>query len=108
MVNHTPLKRRDSEFESLQVHKFIKQIISLHFISTVKRSRSNLDGTRYSKWFNAAKGYGFITRASGDDVFVHFKQILGEGYRTLKEDDNVQFDVEKGPKGLQATNVSIV
>jgi len=60
------------------------------------------------KWFNAAKGYGFISRTSGEDVFVHFKAIVGEGYKSLNENDNVQFDVEKGPKGLQATNVSIV
>jgi len=60
------------------------------------------------KWFNAAKGYGFITRASGEDVFVHFKSILGEGYKSLKENDNVQFDVETGQKGLQATNVSVI
>ena len=57
------------------------------------------------KWFNGAKGYGFITREEGDDVFVHFKAILGEGYRTLNEGDEVTFDVENGAKGLQATNV---
>ncbi len=57
------------------------------------------------KWFNAAKGYGFISRQTGEDVFVHFKAIVGEGYRTLNEGDKVQFDVEKGPKGLQAANV---
>jgi len=60
------------------------------------------------KWFNAAKGYGFISRESGEDVFVHFKSIVGEGYKSLNENDNVQFDVEKGQKGLQAVNVSIV
>ena len=58
------------------------------------------------KWFNAAKGFGFISRASGEDVFVHFKAIGGDGYKTLNEGDKVQFDVEKGPKGLQAANVS--
>lgn len=58
------------------------------------------------KWFNGAKGYGFISRQSGEDVFVHFKAIVGDGYRTLNEGDKVQFDVEKGPKGLQAANVS--
>lgn len=60
------------------------------------------------KWFNAAKGYGFLKRESGEDVFVHFKAIVGEGYRTLNEGDQVQFDVETGPKGLQASNVSKV
>jgi len=58
------------------------------------------------KWFNGAKGFGFIQRESGEDVFVHYKAIVGEGYKTLNEGDKVQFDVEKGPKGLQASNVS--
>lgn len=58
------------------------------------------------KWFNGSKGYGFITREKGDDVFVHFKAIKGNGYKSLEEGDQVQFDVEQGPKGLQAENVS--
>jgi CspA family cold shock protein len=58
------------------------------------------------KWFNEAKGYGFIKRGTGEDVFVHFKSIIGEGFRTLKEGEEVQFDVEQGPKGLQAKNVT--
>jgi CspA family cold shock protein len=58
------------------------------------------------KWFNGTKGYGFIQRESGEDVFVHYKAIVGEGYRTLNEGDKVQFDVERGPKGLQASNVT--
>jgi CspA family cold shock protein len=60
------------------------------------------------KWFNAAKGFGFISRASGEDVFVHFKEIVGDGYKSLNEGDAVQFEVTTGPKGLQATNVSKV
>jgi cold shock protein len=60
------------------------------------------------KWFNAAKGFGFISREGGEDVFVHFKSIIGEGYKSLNEGDKVQFEVEKGPKGLQATKVSKV
>jgi CspA family cold shock protein len=60
------------------------------------------------KWFNAAKGYGFIQRTSGEDVFVHFKAISGEGYKTLNEGDQVEFEVEQGPKGLQAANVTKV
>ena len=59
------------------------------------------------KWFNGAKGFGFIQRPEGEDVFVHFKAIVGTGYKTLNEGDQVQFEVEKGPKGLQATNVSL-
>ncbi len=57
------------------------------------------------KWFNDAKGYGFISRQSGEDVFVHFSVIQSDGFRSLKEGQAVQFTVEKGPKGLQATNV---
>jgi len=58
------------------------------------------------KWFNDAKGFGFITReAGGEDVFVHFTAILGDGYRSLKEGDAVSFEVTQGPKGLQAKNV---
>ncbi len=58
------------------------------------------------KWFNGAKGFGFIQRQTGDDVFVHFRAIVGDGYKTLNEGDDVQFDVEQGPKGLQALNVA--
>ena len=52
------------------------------------------------KWFNNSKGYGFISRDEGDDVFVHFKAIVGDGYKTLDEGDRVQFEVEEGPKGF--------
>jgi CspA family cold shock protein len=57
------------------------------------------------KWFNDAKGYGFISRQSGEDVFVHFSAIQGGGFRSLQEGQSVQFDVTKGPKGFQAENV---
>jgi len=60
------------------------------------------------KWFNAARGYGFIRRESGDDVFVHFSAIQGDGYKTLEEGATVSFEVRKGPKGLQADNVERV
>ena len=60
------------------------------------------------KWFNAAKGFGFIARTSGEDVFVHFKEIVGDGYKSLNEGDAVQFEVTTGPKGRQATKVSKV
>lgn len=58
------------------------------------------------KWFNGSKGYGFITKEDGEDVFVHYNSIVGEGYKTLDEGEQVQFEVEETPKGLQATNVS--
>lgn len=54
------------------------------------------------KWFNAAKGYGFIQRSTGEDVFVHFSVIQANGYRTLEEGAQVEFEVKRGPKGLQA------
>ncbi|HGY54662.1 MAG TPA: cold-shock protein [Caldithrix abyssi] len=57
------------------------------------------------KWFNNSKGYGFISREQGDDVFVHYRSIEGEGYRTLEEGDRVEFEVAEGPKGLQANKV---
>ena len=57
------------------------------------------------KWFSNAKGYGFIAREGGDDVFVHHTGILGEGFKTLDENERVEFTVEQGAKGLQATNV---
>ncbi|MCK4960976.1 MAG: cold-shock protein [Anaerolineales bacterium] len=60
------------------------------------------------KWFNGGKGYGFIEREEGEDVFVHFSAILGEGYRNLDEGQRVEFSVEQGAKGLQAVSVTIV
>ncbi len=60
------------------------------------------------KWFNDAKGFGFITRESGDDVFVHFSAIQSNGFRSLQEGQAVQFNVTKGPKGLQADSVQVL
>ena len=57
------------------------------------------------KWFNDAKGYGFITQEDGGDIFVHYTAIQQEGFKSLKEGDNVEFEVSQGPKGLQAANV---
>lgn len=58
------------------------------------------------KWFNAEKGFGFISREDGDDVFVHFSAIQGSGFRSLEEGQRVTFDIVQGPKGLQAENVA--
>ena len=58
------------------------------------------------KWFNAAKGYGFLQRQSGEDVFVHFSAIQSDGYKTLNEGQAVEFEVKQGPKGLQAERVT--
>ena len=57
------------------------------------------------KWFNGAKGYGFIAREGGPDVFVHYSAIQGDGFRNLEEGQRVEFTIEQGPKGLQAANV---
>jgi CspA family cold shock protein len=60
------------------------------------------------KWFNQSKGFGFISRQSGGDVFVHYKSIVGEGFRNLEEGDQVEFTVQDGPKGLRAEGVAKV
>jgi CspA family cold shock protein len=60
------------------------------------------------KWFNGSKGYGFIEQEDGTDVFVHFSEIRGEGFRNLDEGQKVEFNVARGPKGLQATDVAPV
>ena len=57
------------------------------------------------KWFNEAKGYGFIAQDSGEDIFVHYSAIKGEGFRTLNEGDKVEFDIQQGDKGKHAANV---
>src|SRR5437867_5340754 len=67
------------------------------------RSRVVANGT--VKWFNEAKGFGFISQDGGEDVFVHFSAIQGDGFKTLAEGEKVEFEVTRGPKGLQAANV---
>ena len=57
------------------------------------------------KWFNDAKGFGFISQEGGEDIFVHFSAVLGEGFKSLAEGDKVEFEIKQGPKGLQAANV---
>ena len=77
-----------------------------------KQSNSNSRSEAVSKeqgtvkWFNASKGYGFIQRQTGEDVFVHFSAIMMDGYKSLNEGQAVEFEVKKGPKGLQAENVT--
>jgi CspA family cold shock protein len=60
------------------------------------------------KWFNGAKGYGFIAREAGEDVFVHYSSIRGEGFRNLEEGQRVEFSIEQGRKGLQANDVVVI
>lgn len=79
---------------------------------TVKsvQNDANSDNSRESgtvKWFNTSKGFGFITRDAGDDVFVHFRSIRGQGHRTLFEGQRVEFNITEGDKGLQAEDVAI-
>jgi len=71
-----------------------------------RRLEGNMKETGTVKWFNAAKGFGFIQRENGEDVFVHFSAITASGYRSLDEGARVTFVVKKGPKGLQAEDVS--
>jgi len=74
-------------------------------LNTIFNERIHIMAQGTVKWFNAAKGFGFISRPGDEDVFVHFKAIVGDGYKTLNEGDKVEFEVVKGPKGLQAANV---
>ncbi|MFB0507914.1 MAG: cold-shock protein [Thermodesulfobacteriota bacterium] len=60
------------------------------------------------KWFSEKKGYGFITQEDGNDVFVHYSAISSEGFKTLREGDEVEFEISQGEKGLQATNVTVL
>ena len=97
VVSSTPL-------QSVPACTFLRN--SAH-IST-QRNKSNTMETGTVKWFNDAKGYGFISRQNGEDVFVHFSAIQANGFRSLQEGQQVQFDVVKGPKGWQAENVKSV
>jgi CspA family cold shock protein len=81
-------------------------ILLSRFKFTTEKSTTLEQGT--VKWFNDAKGYGFISRQSGEDVFVHFSAIQAGGFRSLQEGQAVQFTVTKGPKGLQAENVQVL
>jgi cold shock protein len=92
----TPANRRDLPAEVQRVHQRT---------SKKKKEQSNTMETGTVKWFNDAKGYGFISRQNGEDVFVHFSAIQANGFRSLQEGQQVQFDVVKGPKGWQAENV---
>ena len=68
-------------------------------------SRSRIVASGTVKWFNEAKGFGFISQEGGEDVFVHFSAIQGDGFKTLAEGERVEFEVTRGPKGLQASSV---
>jgi CspA family cold shock protein len=77
-----------------------------YFLEGVVSMSERIIGT--VKWFNNSKGYGFLSQEEGDDVFVHYSAIQGEGFKTLEEGQQVEFSIEDGPKGLQASNVVAV
>ena len=82
--------------------------IMANFDSGGSRSLAQASVKGTVKWFNGTKGYGFLAREGGEDVFVHFSAIQGEGFRNLVEGQKVEFTIEKGPKGLQAANVVVI
>ena len=84
--------------------RYARQTATAHDREATKLSREQ----GVVKWFNASKGYGFIQRQSGEDVFVHFSAIQGDGYKTLDEGQHVEFDVAQGRKGQEAQNVRVI
>jgi CspA family cold shock protein len=78
----------------------------VYFLAILEERRKLIMAKGKVKWFSNQKGYGFITPESGSDVFVHFSAIQGDGYKSLEEGQDVEFEIEKGPKGEQATKVS--
>jgi len=90
-------------FQSIEKRLYLGRIALPIVVQRRKESFVREKGT--VKWFNGAKGYGFIQRSTGEDVFVHFSAIQENGYRTLNEGETVEFDLLKGPKGYQAANV---
>lgn len=91
-------------FESLRPTEYRK----LQNITSKEYKKVNEREVGTVKWFSNAKGYGFISRDEGGDVFVHYSAIEGAGFRTLDEGQRVEFNVEQGPKGLQATHVTAI
>jgi CspA family cold shock protein len=87
------------------LNKFERNEAQETIINKVRSKKMSERVTGSVKWFNASKGYGFIERADGPDVFVHFSAIQSEGFKTLNEGQKVEFTIEQGPKGLQAANV---
>jgi CspA family cold shock protein len=95
-------------FRELFVYRFWrnKRVLHTSFCHKEANMSERIIGT--VKWFNAGKGFGFITREGGPDVFVHYSALQGDGFKSLEEGQKVEFNVEQGPKGPQASNVAIV
>jgi CspA family cold shock protein len=87
---------------------YLPQLVASSPGTPIRGEISRMRSTGTVKWFNDAKGFGFITMEGGEDVFVHFSAIQAKGFRSLAEGSQVEFDVVQGPKGLQAANVTPV
>jgi cold shock protein len=87
----------------LVVYKNVLGYSRTNLKRSIRRKKKMVNGT--VKWFNDSKGFGFLEQEGGDDVFVHFSAIAGDGFKSLAEGDSVTFELVKGPKGLQAANV---
>jgi CspA family cold shock protein len=83
-------------------------LLAFPVVPSAEKRRRSMKEQGVVKWFNGAKGYGFIQRSSGEDVFVHFSAIIENGYKTLNEGEAVEFECTQGPKGLSAANVNRV
>jgi CspA family cold shock protein len=81
-------------------------MVSNHPVKTDLRRRAMILGRGVVKWFDTKKGYGFIEQTGGDDVFVHYSGIAGEGFKSLRAGEEVEFEIANGPKGPQATKVT--
>jgi cold shock protein len=98
-------RRLDSTVEPRRKPAAFSYVAAPSFETSLDERRELPMPVGHVKWFNPEKGYGFITQDGGDDVFVHFKAIVGDGFKTLDEGQKVEFEITKGPKGLQASNV---
>jgi cold shock protein len=97
------------QIRGLFVYQFWRNKRVLHYsLFAIRRQKMSERITGTVKWFNAGKGFGFITREGGPDVFVHYSALQGDGFKSLEEGQKVEFNVEQGPKGPQASNVTVV
>jgi cold shock protein len=109
-LEDTKTTAQSTAFEPFFVDRPIEDILlhNILFFLLLRRQKMSERVIGTVKWFNGSKGYGFISREGGPDVFVHFSAIQADGFRNLEEGQKVEFTIEKGPKGLQAANVKAV